>query len=1231
VQDSSFLDAAAAGREYLASFPAALRRRGDALASAGMVQAVERTPDGFAGRVLTPRAFGAEVTYDPDSGWSGECACSTALDCEHCYALLKHVLPELTLEAVRALSRGSASRGGSRPEPGAPSGRRGAELAPVGEFQVEVAKALGRWLRPDEKRALDALHALWLSAQHGQGLTVWDLERAGLSPGGSGWEVLNLWPAPPKSEREFWLYLANALIERGRPVPEFLKPVSDVRAVQETVRQWRREAEIQRWREILANEHSESSARARPQVPVDFRIVLAEHEARFHWLRPGATEFEPLRASQFQELVQHLNEGIQTFTPAADFLVQLLRHRLTYGRSLDLRYGDAEADRLLGHLLRQPLLEDHVVTPTGEPVTFAPDPVRWELVPPGTRDGDYVLRLVQADGQPLAPILVTVRGRPSLYATAGAVYRGARPHPGLLQPGKDNSIPAPALESREGVRLLQALDVELPPELRARVRTVPMRVSIRCELAPIYPGSQTEQCLFEVRAASEDGAQRELWNGTGWDPVTSRRPPRARKSADSGDAIPFYDRSALDAVPALMAPLGLRYDPYAARPVLRVTRKFPEQFIAWLQTVPPQIPVQLEGELASLNETTVAGKVRLDAAEAAIDWFDLRVVLDVSDTTLTPEELKLLLNAKGAFVRLGNKGWRRLEFQLTEDEDRQLAKLGLNPRDLSAEPQRLHALQLADDAARHFLPDAQVDRLQRRATEIRARVTPPLPGSVTATLRPYQLAGFHFLAYLAANRFGGILADDMGLGKTLQTLAWLVWLRQDGPAGQGPSGHAPPPADRVVVAAAGAAGSPAAEGAESPPAQPPAGSAAPALVVCPKSVMDNWVAEAARFTPGLRVRLWRAPELGSFADELATADLHVLNYSQLRMLGEGLGSVHWLAVILDEGQYIKNPNSQTAQIARALRADYRLVLSGTPIENRLLDLWSLLTFAMPGVLGSRTQFARVYDAKDDPFARSRLAARVRPFLLRRTKAQVAADLPDRIEEDLFCEMEGDQKLLYQAELKRAQQLLLKIKTQKELADQQFHFLVSLLRLRQICCHPELVAPESKTESAKVNALMEQLEPIVAEGHKVLVFSQFVGLLERLKPLLTAEGWTHFYLAGATENRGELVREFQAAEGAAVFLISLKAGGFGLNLTAASYVVLFDPWWNPAVENQAIDRTHRIGQTQKVIAYRLLIKNSIEEKIRALQRQKSALAEDVLGEERFSQSLTLDDLRFLFAD
>jgi SNF2 family DNA or RNA helicase len=396
--------------------------------------------------------------------------------------------------------------------------------------------------------------------------------------------------------------------------------------------------------------------------------------------------------------------------------------------------------------------------------------------------------------------------------------------------------------------------------------------------------------------------------------------------------------------------------------------------------------------------------------------------------------------------------------------------------------------------------------------------------------------------------------------------------------------------------------------------------------------MNNWQSEAGRFYPGLRVRLWRGEPFEELAAARDAADLIVVNYAQLRALSPGIADMPWLAAILDEAQYIKNPDSQTAQSARALKARHLLALTGTPIENRLLDLWSILAFAMPGALGNRAHFLRRFDVKDDPLARRRLAARVRPFLLRRAKSQVARDLPDRVEEDILCEMEGCQQTLYRAELKRARQLILGLKSNRELNEERFSILTSLLRLRQICCHPALVDKELRDEeSAKLGALEDLLEPLMAEGHKVLVFSQFVTMLELLRETMKRRGWPYFYLAGDTENRGELVETFQSAKDGAVFLISLKAGGFGLNLTAASYVVLFDPWWNPAVENQAIDRTHRIGQTSKVMAYRLLMRDSIEQKIRLLQKQKGALAEDVLGEERFAQSLTLDDLRFLFTE
>jgi len=1180
------------GQVFLRQFESEARRQGESLFRSGSVQNLIADQPGvaYSAQVGPGPVQKVVLEYDRDQGWEATCTCSQKFNCAHIFAAMRSLLAEHNTAIVRSLSANIVpaffNLPGAKP-------RRGA--TEDGELARRLSTALGRRLKPPETKFLNKLHAVYTRSCQTQHITRWDFQEIGLGLGGYGWEGLDIWPKFPADEHEFWLYVAHTAQQRGVSIPDFMQPVTDLAGIKDQITQWLRSKEVAKWKQTLGALHVNLQGPVlADQGETDLRLLIDEKEAHLLWQRPGREGFEPVRAGQMQHLAEAAELGRLQFTAEGKLLWELFSQRLYLGTT-QLRYHEPDAVRVLGHLLRTRLLESRVLTLADTPLARPAEPLRWQLQPASSLQDDYGLRLVQADGTPPPPVLCTISGRPALYLTLNALFIGPAPQSDVLSITRETRIPAPAIESAAGLTFLQGLGVELPPRIRERVRTLGFEVIIQCHLRPVYYGSRTEECAVKVAAAAPDGHQ-ETWNGQSWTVGHANKSPKGNRHEQG---IVLYDRSALAPVPALLEPLNLRFTNYEEGLALRITRKFPELFAAWLKTIPPHISVHLDGDLASFATPDVAGTVKLDATEAGIDWFDLRVVLDVNDATLTPAEIKLLLNAKGKYVRLEGKGWRRLQFNLSDEENERLARLGLSTRELSAEPQRLHALQLADDAAKKFLPEQQVEQIQRRAGELKTRVAPDLPGGVTAQLRPYQLEGFHFLAYLASNHFGGILADDMGLGKTLQTLAWLLWLRE-----------ASPTSDK-----------------SSQPSSPEA----PALVVCPKSVMDNWHAEAARFTPGLRVKIWPPSELQTFRDRLSEADLHVLNYTQLRSLGESLASVQWRAVILDEGQYIKNPSSQTAQVARVLRADHRLVLSGTPIENRLMDLWSLMAFAMPGVLGSRAHFGRLYDAKGDPFARRRLSSRVRPFLLRRTKSQVAKDLPDRIEEDLFCEIEGDQQILYRAELKRAQQLLLRVKTQKELAAHQLHFLTSLLRLRQICCHPQLVNPDLRVPGAKTEALLEQLEPLMEEGNKVLVFSQFVELLGLLRPLLEERNWPLFYLAGDTENRGELVRQFQATEGPAIFLISLKAGGFGINLTAASYVVLFDPWWNPAVEMQAIDRTHRIGQVNKVIAYRLLIKNSIEEKIRALQKQKKALAEDVLGEERFSQSLTLDDLHFLFAD
>jgi superfamily II DNA or RNA helicase len=962
---------------------------------------------------------------------------------------------------------------------------------------------------------------------------------------------------------------------------------------------------------------------------MELRLVLHGDGALLEWRAGPEAKFVELKQTHASKFGTRFQQSDLMFTPDSLLLWSAVYKPWSYDSWWDFQYTSTTGRPVLNRLLRMPLAPECVVTPDGQPLARMAEPLQLQLVPPVTTGGDYMLTLVTAAQTPPPRILCTLAGQPTLYLTEAGLFSG--PAAEALDTNWCKAIPAPALETPGGLNFLHTTGVPLPASLAARVRLVPVKVTVSCKVKRPYPDSRTENIHVTV-AAKMPGQPVEKFTPAGWQPQSDRVTEPPRPSAKGFIETP--DRSLQSHFPGVLEPLELKWNNYPGEYTLRLTKKTPEVFVPWLESLPPEIEVKLDPELASLRDAPISGSVSLDIEEAGMDWFDLKVVLNVSDTTLTPEELKLLLNARGGYVRLGEKGWRRLRFDLTPEDDEQLARLGLHSKDFSAEPQRFHTLQLADAAAKKFLSTEHVEKIQRRAGELRTRVTPPLPSAIRAELRPYQTEGFHFLAYLTANRFGGVLADDMGLGKTLQALAWLAWLKDEAVVAAASSaaqdGLRPPgtiPATVVPVDSTGPSGAATPEPSGGTAPVPP-----PSLVVCPKSVTDNWRAEAERFYPGLRVRIWRGEPAEDLPAARETADLVVLNYAQLRALSPAISRVSWRTVILDEAQCIKNPDSQTAVAARALMAEYRLALTGTPIENRLLDLWSILAFAMPGALGNRAHFLKRFNAQDDPLARRRLAARVRPFLLRRTKAQVATDLPDRIEEDLLCEMEGAQQTLYRAELKRARQILLGLQTHQQLNDERFNILTSLLRLRQICCHPALVdAKLRNAESAKLTAIEELLEPLMEEGHKVLVFSQFVTMLDLLRDLVKERKWAHYYLAGDTENRGDLVREFQAAPGGAVFLISLKAGGFGLNLTAASYVVLFDPWWNPAVENQAIDRTHRIGQTSKVMAYRLVMRDSIEQKIRALQKQKAALADDVLGEERFSQSLTLDDLRFLFAE
>jgi len=1094
--------------------------------------------------------------------WETSCTCGARKICPHAVALLITIAdaPDLIL-----------------PFPELSTIDQAKTRQPV---KSKPAKTSG--ITQEQHHFLGQLRRLLNAVSTDGRLKYWDLTDLGLRWSGPGWEYFKIAPAKPRDEFQLWNFLVAYAVKRCLPLPEFMQPLTNLETVSTELRRMEQEESIQRWNEIFHR------AELEPKIESESELLLVLRDQMFSW-HIRVTEQGPLKPLSQADARRLLHDSDSfCLSPKSEEVLDVCRKFFEYELPRQLDPLDNEGNAALAAILSRPRLRDAVTAERGVPFQWHQEPLHLRVEPPPNREGDYVVRLALAKGEPPPACRFLLAGKQSFYLTDTEVFPcGLLPDviTGSLPPW---TIPVKALESPAGIRFLESLNAHFPEALEQRISRILLRLVFVCELrqGAFYDPSE---CLSVTAFAEDDqGKLLEFYAAASWNPLPASSPKRESKSRES--RVIIYERNQTRRVAGLLATLPLKFDSPSRGWQMRVTKNFPEAFVTWIHSLPPEIDVHLDPALATLMEQPIQASVGLDCAEAGIDWFDLQVVLNVSDTKLTKEELKLLLNARGRYVRLPGKGWRRLEYNLTEEQDSKLARLGLSARDFSAEPQRLHALQLADDGASELLPAKQIEAIRKRAHEIKTRVTPDVPPDVHGQLRPYQVEGFHFLAYLATNRFGGILADDMGLGKTLQTLTWLIWSRRQNGNGS-----------------------------------------KPALVVCPKSVMDNWKTEASRFAPSLRVQIVHPSELSQATGSFTKHDLVVLNYSQLRGLHDTLSAVHWHAVILDEGQYIKNPDSQTAQAARALKSEYRLVLSGTPIENRLLDLWSLMSFAMPGVLGNRSGFNKTFGEKGDLLARSRLAARVRPFLLRRTKAQVASDLPDRIEEDILCELEGEQRMLYRAELKRAQQMLLDVKTAKELNEFRFHFLTSLLRLRQICCHPGLVNEKLlKADSAKLEALVDLLEPLMEEGNKVLVFSQFVSMLQLIKKSVIDRGWNYFFLAGDTEDRGALVEQFQTSKGAAVFLISLKAGGFGLNLTAASYVVLFDPWWNPAVENQAIDRTHRIGQVNKVIAYRLLVKDSIEGKIRALQKQKSALAHDILGEESFGSSLTIDDLKFLFS-
>jgi superfamily II DNA or RNA helicase len=598
-----------------------------------------------------------------------------------------------------------------------------------------------------------------------------------------------------------------------------------------------------------------------------------------------------------------------------------------------------------------------------------------------------------------------------------------------------------------------------------------------------------------------------------------------------------------------------------------------------------------------LVDVTVRDKALTTRARVSsgVDWLSLDMTFEVDGVGADERELRECLESGRRLVRLQDGTYAPVRTDEVKEILERMAEI------------------YATSGNGKTLPLAQAGRVQDLLSLIgNSQVTPATkqlfskmqsiseieqvakPRSLKATLRPYQKEGYSWLVFLHELNTGGILADDMGLGKTVQTIALLVWLK----------GKSKTKIKHLVVA--------------------------------PTSVVPNWLREIEKFSPTLNAMAWHGPDREKLIDKLEDADIVITSYALVRRDEEFFHKQQFYYVILDEAQHIKNPASATARAVKKLPSERRLALTGTPIENRLSEIWSIFDFVSPGLLGDlgrfEEKFARPID-RGDRGAAEKLRAAIHRFVLRRDKLDVAKDLPPKIEQDILVPMADEQTKLYSQILRQVRDSVMSEVEKQGLAKAKIQILAALTRLRQVACDPRLMKLEgdwSSDTSGKMGALREIMQEAVAGGHRVLVFSQFVEMLKLIRSVLEEEGVKYEWLTGASTDRMEKVDRFNNDPTVSAFLISLKAGGTGLNLVGADTVIHFDPWWNPAVEDQATDRAHRIGQSRSVSVYRLIAKDSVEEKILQLSEKKRALVANVLSSEAPLKGLTKQDVEDLFS-
>ncbi|OYP39081.1 DEAD/DEAH box helicase [Rhodopirellula sp. MGV] len=633
---------------------------------------------------------------------------------------------------------------------------------------------------------------------------------------------------------------------------------------------------------------------------------------------------------------------------------------------------------------------------------------------------------------------------------------------------------------------------------------------------------------------------------------------------------------------------------------LRLTRNSYESTI----TLAPEHFVELVESMQNSGWEVTANGAPLRAASSFdvnvtsdVDWFDLDVEISFNDQSVALPELLKALREGSETVLLddGTMGMLPREWLTRFGEIQSSAKQVDNTLRFHRSQGLLLDLMLEEVA--DVRSDHDFTKFVKQLKSFQGIKPADAIKSFDGKLREYQRLGLGWLKFLQQIGCGGCLADDMGLGKTIQVLAMLE-SRRKRRVKKGQTRH-------------------------------------PSIVVVPKSLIFNWIEEAQKFAPKLRLRNHTGPQRKEdwkeFTENPDSIDVLLTTYATMRIDASLLAPIQFDYAILDEAQAIKNPKSQVAKASRLIRAEHRLAMTGTPVENHLGDLWSLFDFLNPGLLGASSTTRLVPNMQDETQRKSveLISKSLRPFILRRTKSEVLTELPEKIEQTLSCEMSTKHKKLYSDLLNHYRLMLSKKVEEVGINQAKIHVLAALMRLRQAACDPRLVDPKSKVRGSKVDELLERLEELLSEGRKALVFSQFTSLLQLVQQDLDARNWRYEYLDGKTNNRAERVNRFQTDPDCQLFLISLKAGGTGLNLTAAESVFILDPWWNPATEAQAIDRAHRMGQTNCVNAYRMICKDTVEEKIIELQKSKRELADAIIGEDKsLIGQLTADDLHSL---